>query len=99
MEIPYSADTDKDGGQIQFPLFGFMGYQAEINGKIVPYTLTGNNLITVDVNQGHSRISVRYVGKAIWRLFDLLSLVSFLLLIILMNKSLITVRFKRTIPD
>lgn len=94
-----SADTDKNGGQIQFPLFGFMGYQAEINGKIVPYTLTGNNLITVDVNQGHSHISIRYVGKAIWRLFDLLSLVSFLLLIILMSKSLITVRFKRTIPD
>ena len=92
-----SADAGEEGGQIRFPLFGFMGYQAEINGRQVSYTCTGNNQLTIDVTKGHSDIHIRYAGKAIWHLFDVLSLVSLILLIILMNQKRM-LQFKHRTP-
>ena len=79
-------------GQIRFPMFGFMGYQVKIDGQEVPYFCTGNNQLTVDVTQGSHDLRIHYVGKPLWHVFDVISLASFLVLIVLMIK-------KRKIPQ
>lgn len=62
-------------GQVTFPLFGFQGYSVRVNGASVPYTLSDNNRITLDLAAGRSDIHIVYAGKTLWRIADLISLI------------------------
>lgn len=81
--ISCSVDVQKDG-QVRFPLFGFLGYRVTSNGKEIPYFCTGNNQLTVDLAPGHHDLRIQYVGKPLWHVFDVISLASFIVLLVLL---------------
>ena len=65
------------GGTVTFPLFGFDGYEVNLNGKKIEWARGENNRLAVTLpaaSQGE--LTVRYVGLTIWRLADLVSLVT-----------------------
>ena len=63
--------------QIALPMFGFIGYAAELNGERIDWTLGENNRLTIDVPAGtQGELRVWYEGKAIWRVMDALSAAS-----------------------
>lgn len=83
--ITCSVNASQDG-QIRFPLFGFMGYRVTISGQEVPYFCTGNNQLTVNVTQGQHDLLIHYVGKPYWHVFDVISLISFIFLLVVMKR-------------
>lgn len=69
-----AAESD---AQIALPMFGFIGYAAELNGERIDWTLGENNRLTIDVPAGtQGELRVWYEGKAIWRVMDALSAAS-----------------------
>lgn len=65
------------GGTVTFPLFGFDGYEVSLNGKKIDWARGENNRLAVTLpaaSQGE--LTVRYVGLTLWRLADLVSLVT-----------------------
>ena len=67
----------KEDASVMFPIFGFPGYVAEINGERIAWHLGDNNRLTVDIPAGTSgEISIRYAGKALWRIADAVSLLT-----------------------
>ena len=60
-----------------FPIFGFPGYEAEFNGERIAWYLGDNNRLTVDIPASTSgELTVRYAGKALWRIADAVSLLT-----------------------
>ena len=71
-----------DDARLTLPLFGFDGYAAELNGEKIDWVRGENNRIAVDLPAGtQGELSVRYEGKAIWRVADALSLATLLCLL------------------
>ena len=70
-------------GKIAFPLFGYPGYQVRLNGETIPWELTDNNRLTVSVPAGSGEIRIHYAGKMLWRILDVLSLLTGLFMITL----------------
>lgn len=69
-----AAESD---AQIALPMFGFIGYAAELNGERIDWTLGENNRLTVPLPAGaQGELRVWYEGKAIWKVMDGLSAVS-----------------------
>ena len=67
----------KENTSVMFPIFGFPGYAAEINGERIAWHLGENNRLTVDIPAGTSgELSIRYAGKALWRIADAVSLLT-----------------------
>lgn len=67
---------------ISFPLFGFDGYAAEVNGERMETALGDNNRLTVLLPAGtKGELFVWFEGKAIWRVFDGISLATALALV------------------
>ena len=67
---------------LTLPLFGFDGYAAEVDGVRMALGLGDNNRLTVSLPAGTSgTLRVWYEGKAIWRVFDAVSLVTALALV------------------
>ena len=65
------------GASLSFPLFGFDGYAAELNGEPAAWRLGANNRLTLDVPAGTAgTLNVRFRGKAIWRVTDAISLMT-----------------------
>ena len=70
------AGTD---ATLSFPLFGFDGYAATVDGEPVPVGLGENNRLTVSLSAGTSgTLHIWFEGKAFWRIFDVLSLLTLL---------------------
>jgi len=69
----------KTDAEISFPLFGFRGYRAELDGREVSWALGENNRLTVSVPAGASGLlRVWFAGENIWRAADAVSLVTLL---------------------
>ncbi|MBQ8617522.1 MAG: hypothetical protein IJ418_08385 [Clostridia bacterium] len=70
-----------DAASLEFPLFGFPGYEAKLNGEEIAWRLGSNNRLTVDLPAGaQGELTVAYKGETIWMITDALSLVSALAL-------------------
>ena len=71
------------GGGVTLPVFAFDGWEAREEGKRLPAERTAVNALRVSVPAGPGEriISVRFAGKPIWRLFDLISLAALLALL------------------
>ncbi len=66
---------------ITFPLFGFKGYAATLNGERVDWTRGENNRLTVSVPSGtRGELRIFYEVSPIWRAADAVSLLSALAL-------------------
>ena len=69
----------KTDAEISFPLFGFRGYRAELDGREVFWALGENNRLTVSVPAGAGGLlRVWFAGENIWRAADAVSLVTLL---------------------
>ena len=67
----------EEGGAVEFPLFAFEGYRAELDGREAAISRGSNNRIHIDVPAGtNGMLSVRFVGKALWRIADAVSLLT-----------------------
>lgn len=65
----------EEEGTISFPLFGFDGYKATLNGVEIPWTLGENNRLTVSLAPGESgELRIWFAGKTAWRVADGVSL-------------------------
>ena len=63
------------GGEITFPLFGFKGYEARLNGEKIAWRLGENNRLTVLLPAGaKGQLTVDWKTPALWRVCDLSSL-------------------------
>lgn len=68
------AETD---AKVSFPLFGFDGYKAALDGEEVAWTLGKNNRLTVDLPAGaQGEVRVWFAGKTVWRIADCVSLIT-----------------------
>lgn len=64
-------------GKIQFPLFGFDGYVAKLNGQRMETSLGENNRLAVHLPAGVSgTLTVRYHEPFLWRMLECISLVA-----------------------
>jgi len=73
------AGTD---GQIVFPVFGYDGYSATLEGNELSWVRGENNRIQVELPAGaRGELEIRFVGKPIWRISDAISLCTLLALI------------------
>lgn len=79
-KITCSYDADAEGN-IAFPLFGYPGYEVKLNGKTVLWERTDNNRLTVSVPGGSGEIRVHYAGNVLWRVLDILALLTGLFVI------------------
>lgn len=73
-----SAQTD---ASISFPLFGFDGYKATLDGMEIPWTLGENNRLTVSLAPDEGgELRVWFAGRTIWRVADGVSLAAIVVL-------------------
>lgn len=71
----------EQGGAVELPMFGFPGYRAMIDGQKAEWTLGTNNRLSVGIPAGaRGELRVWYEGYAIWRVMDVISLLSALAL-------------------
>lgn len=74
--------STEHGGKITFPLFGFEGYVAELNGERVMWTRGENNCLSVEIPAGtQAELNIWFEGNRIWRLAEGISLITLLYLV------------------
>ena len=74
-------------GEIAFPLFAFKGYESRLNGQPVSWHAGENNRLTVDIPAGtEAPLTVRWKTPLLWRLADVISLLSLLMLFALCRR-------------
>ena len=76
----------REEGSVAFPIYGFDGYSVRADGKEIPYTLSSNNRLTVSLEKGLHDIQIRFAGKKLWRVMDLLSVVSLAATVLFVRK-------------
>ena len=75
-----SAQTD---AALTFPLFGFDGYAAEVNGQRMEVELGDNNRLKVLLPEGtQGEMKVWFAGKGYWRIADAISAVTLVALVV-----------------
>ena len=75
------------GGAVSFPLFGYDGYRAALDGEEIAWTLGENNRLTVELEAGmQGELRVWFAGRAAWRIADGLSLLAALALAVFAAK-------------
>ena len=63
------------GGTVELPLFAFEGYEARLCGEAVEIARGENNRIAVTIPAGtQGELSVRFVGRTVWRVGEAVSL-------------------------
>ena len=69
------------GGAVELPLFAFEGYEAKLCGETVAIARGENNRIAVEIPAGaQGELTVRFVGRGIWRVGEAVSLTTALAL-------------------
>lgn len=64
-------------GEIAFPVFGYDGYRAALEGEEIAWTLGENNRLTVPLEAGmRGELRVWFAGKTAWRIADGISLLA-----------------------
>lgn len=77
-QITAQVDAQTDA-QIVFPLFGYTGYRAALNGREMNWTRAENNRIKVDLPAGaQGELEIRFVGRASWHIAEAVSLCTLL---------------------
>lgn len=70
-----------EGGVVELPLFAFEGYEARLCGEAVTIARGENNRIAVEIPAGtQGELTVRFVGRGIWRAGEAVSLTTALAL-------------------
>ena len=60
---------------MELPLFAFEGYEARLCGEAVEIARGENNRIAVTIPAGtQGELSVRFVGRTVWRVGEVVSL-------------------------
>lgn len=78
----------ENGGTVTFPLFGFDGYEATLDGEKIAWTRGENNRLAVTLEAGaQGELSVRYAGHMLWRAADLVSLATLAALCMLAGRA------------
>ncbi len=69
--------TAEEGGTLDLPLYAFDGYEALLDGEAVEIGHNDTQHMRIALQAGtDARLTVRYVGKAWWRILDALSLLT-----------------------
>lgn len=64
-------------GKISFPMFGFSGYRAELDGEELAWERGSNNRLTVLLPAGsQGELRIWFAGKTVWRIADAASLLT-----------------------
>lgn len=64
-----------EAAEIIFPIFGFDGYRAELNGEVLEWYRGENNRLAVRVPAGtQGEIKIWYAGRTSWYVADVISL-------------------------
>ena len=67
---------------LEFPLFAFDGYRAELDGRQLEVDQGEYARLRIRLAPGDSgKLKIRYAGRGIWRLSDLVTLMTLVLLI------------------
>lgn len=75
-----SAQSD---AALTFPLFGFDGYAAEVDGQRMDVELGDNNRLKVLLPAGtQGTLKVWFAGKGVWRIADAVSALTLLALVV-----------------
>lgn len=75
IRVQVAAD---DEGIISFPIFGFDGYAAELNGERIDWTLGDNNRLTVYLPAGaKGELHVWFEGRLSWKIAEITSMLTF----------------------
>ena len=75
------ATVSHGNGEIDFPLFAFTGYRATFHGQELPISRGENNRIRLVLPDETGALSIRYRTPVLWRVFDLVSLVTLIYLL------------------
>lgn len=69
--------ASSEGGTVEFPLFAFDGYKAELAGQELTIARGSNNRIRIDIPAGASgELRVWFAGNPLWRISDAVSLIT-----------------------
>ena len=69
-------------GTLALPVFAFPGYEVTLAGQPAEWTRGANNRLSVSIPDGASgRLSVRWRTPALWRVFDVVSLIGLIALL------------------
>lgn len=75
--------SSAQGGEISFPLFAFDGYEATLDGDLIPISYGDNNRISLTLPAGTSgKIQICFVGNPLWRIGEVISLLTAFVLIL-----------------
>ncbi len=78
----------EDSASLILPLFAFDGYRLLVNGSPRAYTAGPNNRIRVEVLPGEQgQLTLRFAGKPLWRVADLISALTLAALAVLRKRS------------
>ena len=79
--------ASEKGGSIEFPLFAFDGYAAELDGQRLDIARGDNNRMLVDIPAGtNGTLRIWFEGKMLWRAADALSLLSAVIFLVYLIK-------------
>ena len=79
--------ASEKGGSIEFPLFAFDGYAAELDGQRLDIARGDNNRIHMDIPAGaNGTLRIWFEGKMLWRAADALSLLSAVIFLVYLIK-------------
>lgn len=74
-----SIDAREDA-TVTFPLFGFEGYAAELNGQPIPWSRGENNRLCISMPAGtQGELRIWFEGLLLWRISDIISLLTLIL--------------------
>lgn len=77
----YAEVSAAEDAEITLPLFGFEGYQAEVDGQKMEVGLGEQNRLSVKLPEGTAgSLHVYFAGRAWWRIAEVISLVTLLAL-------------------
>lgn len=82
-ELKTLIDTTGETSLI-LPLYAFDGYEVLLNGDRIDWYRGEENRLVVDLpSDSHGELSVRYIGNPIWHVGEIISLLTFTLMVIL----------------
>ncbi len=62
--------------ELTFPVFGFNGYAAKLNGEQIAWKRGENNRLTVELpKDAQGMLQIRYEGRMVWKIMDGVSLI------------------------
>lgn len=80
--------TNDDNAYVEVPLFAYPCYEAvDENGELLSISRGENNRIRVELPTGETTVTVRYRSPLAWRIAELVSAISFLLVLFIIGRN------------